>query len=70
MVVIHVNGEMRRYQAQDAPKTLAALVESLGLDLSKIAIERNRQVIPRSTLNQTTLADGDVVEIIHFVGGG
>jgi thiazole synthase len=42
----------------------------MGLDPAKVAVERNREVIPRSQYNQTTLADGDKLEIVQFIGGG
>ena len=60
----------------DAPHTLpesatvAALLEALGLDRRKIAVERNAAVVPRSTYDQASLADGDRLEIVHFIGGG
>lgn len=52
------------------PMTLAALVERLGLDARKVAIERNLEIVPRSTYGATALADGDRLEIVNFVGGG
>jgi sulfur carrier protein len=61
-----VNGEDRRV---DAPH-VAALVTSLGLDLRKVAVERNLEIVPRSLYAQTVLADGDRIEIVHFIGGG
>jgi thiamine biosynthesis protein ThiS len=62
-----VNGEARAFTG---PPTLAALVESLGLDLRKVAVERNLEVVPRRVLGETPLADGDRIEIVHFIGGG
>ncbi|WP_298912376.1 sulfur carrier protein ThiS [uncultured Algimonas sp.] len=50
--------------------TVAALVAHLGLPERKIAIERNREVVPKSTFGEVRLADHDVLEIIHFIGGG
>lgn len=63
---IHVNGEEREVQAT----TLSGLVEALGLDPRKVAIERNLEIVPRSLHGQTPLADGDRIEIVQFVGGG
>ncbi|MFC0632590.1 sulfur carrier protein ThiS [Brevundimonas balnearis] len=63
---IHVNGEQREVQAT----TLSDLVEALGLDPRKVAIERNLEIVPRSLHGQTPLADGDRIEIVQFVGGG
>jgi sulfur carrier protein len=50
--------------------TLALLVERLGLDPRKVAIERNLEIVPRSTYADTALCDGDRLEIVNFVGGG
>ncbi len=61
-----VNGEPRRVE----PGSIAALVRSLDLDPAKVAVERNGEIVPRSTLGDVALADGDVLEIVHFVGGG
>jgi len=61
-----VNGEPRRA----APGSIADLVRSLELDPAKVAVERNGEIVPRSTLSDVALADGDVLEIVHFVGGG
>jgi thiamine biosynthesis protein ThiS len=61
-----VNGESRR----TAAATIAALVQELGLKPDKVAVERNGTIVPRSTLAAAPLADGDVLEIVHFVGGG
>ncbi|MCZ8018983.1 sulfur carrier protein ThiS [Novosphingobium sp.] len=61
-----VNGEPRRA----AHGTVADLVRSLELDPAKVAVERNGLIVPRSTLGDVALVDGDVLEIVHFVGGG
>jgi thiazole synthase len=61
-----VNGEPRR----TAAATIAALVGELGLKPEKVAVEHNGTIAPRSTLAEAALADGDVLEIVHFVGGG
>ncbi len=61
-----VNGEPRRAPAGP----IAQLVRSLELDPAKVAVERNGEIVPRSTLADVPLADGDVLEIVHFVGGG
>ena len=62
-----VNGEPRRAAAGD---TVADLVRALGLDPARVAVERNGEIAPRSTLANVRLEDGDVLEIVHFVGGG
>lgn len=63
---IQVNGEHREVEAA----TILALVEELGLDVRKVAVERNLQIVPRSLHGSTALADGDRVELVQFVGGG
>ncbi|AXB75259.1 sulfur carrier protein ThiS [Novosphingobium sp. P6W] len=66
-LLLTVNGEPRRV----APgSSIADLVTGLGLDPAKVAVERNAEIAPRSTLADVILADGDVLEIVHFVGGG
>jgi thiamine biosynthesis protein ThiS len=62
-----VNGEARIFPVL---RDLAALVSELGLDGRKVAIERNLEIVPRSAYGKTRLADGDRIEIVHFIGGG
>ncbi len=64
---IIINGESR---AVPAGTTIAALLGELGLDATKVAVERNLSIAPRSAFGATRLADGDRLEIVHFVGGG
>lgn len=63
---IQVNGEDRETKAA----TILALVEELGLDIRKVAVERNLEIVPRSLHGATALADGDRIEVVQFVGGG
>ncbi|MCC7265877.1 MAG: sulfur carrier protein ThiS [Caulobacteraceae bacterium] len=49
---------------------VAGLVEALGLDPRKVAVEVNLEIVPRSLYGQAALNDGDQVEIVHFIGGG
>jgi thiazole synthase len=62
-----VNGEPRRIAAG---ASIADLVRSLELNPQKVAVERNGAIAPRSALGEISLGDGDVLEIVHFVGGG
>jgi thiamine biosynthesis protein ThiS len=62
-----VNGEPRAFGALAC---VAELVAALGLDLKKVAVERNLEIVPRSAYLRTPLADGDRIEIVHFIGGG
>ena len=66
MIAIILNGEQRQVRAG----SVADLVAALGLDVKKVAVERNREIVPRSTLSDVALAEGDALEIVHFVGGG
>jgi thiazole synthase len=66
-VEITLNGEARRL---DAPTSVHGLLESLGLDPAKIAVERNLEIVPRSTYGEVGIAHGDRLEIVHFIGGG
>jgi thiamine biosynthesis protein ThiS len=61
-----INGESQISSAE----TLGALVEGLGMKPDRVAIELNREIVPRDQWPQTTLHDGDRLEIVHFVGGG
>jgi thiazole synthase len=66
-ISIRVNGEHRRvYDGM----TLAELASELGLVPEKVAVERNLEIVPRSTLAKVKIEDGDELEIVHFVGGG
>ena len=64
---VRINGEQRRVIAGT---TIAALVAEIGLDPARVAVERNLEIVPRSTLAEVAVADGDAFEIVHFVGGG
>ena len=63
---ITLNGAPHR----SAATTIADLVRELELVPEKVAVERNGVIVPRSTLAEAPLADGDTLEIVHFVGGG
>jgi thiamine biosynthesis protein ThiS len=67
IITLTLNGEARTIIAG---ATVADLVRDIGLDPAKVAVERNLEIVPRSTLANVLLADGDVLEIVHFVGGG
>jgi thiazole synthase len=66
-ISIQLNGETRRIADG---LTIAALCQELDLDPAKVAVERNMEIVPRSTLGDVKVADGDQLEIVHFVGGG
>ena len=64
---ITLNGEKTSF---DVPVTVAALVEKLGLDRRKIAVEVNLEIVPKSSYEEKKIAEGDNVEIVHFIAGG
>lgn len=66
-ISISVNGQHRR--VRDG-MTIADLVLDLGLEPTKVAVERNLEIVPRSTLAEVVVEDGDDFEIVTFVGGG
>ena len=63
---VQVNGEVREVAAA----TILALIEELGLDIRKVAVERNLEIVPRSLHASTVLAEDDRIELVQFVGGG
>ena len=64
---VQVNGETRRISAG---ATIAAMLSELGIDPTRVAVERNREIVPRSTIGHVPVDAGDEFEIVHFVGGG
>ena len=64
---VTVNGEP--HQLPDH-LTVRGLIEHLGLTEGPVAVEKNREVVPRAEHESTPLGEGDVLEIVHFVGGG
>jgi thiazole synthase len=64
---IRVNGEHRRVPGD---LSVTDLLNELGLDPQRVAVERNLEIVPRSSLGAVQVEDGDDYEIVHFVGGG
>jgi thiazole synthase len=64
---IRINGEHRRVPDE---MTVTDLLNELGLDPARVAVERNLEIVPRSSLAAVQVEDGDDYEIVHFVGGG
>ena len=62
-----VNGELRQ---ADPGTTVAGLLRVMGIDPARVAVERNRDVVPRATWAEAGLSDGDKIEIVAFIGGG
>jgi sulfur carrier protein len=65
---LQINGEEKTFDL--AVPTLAALVETLGMKSDRVAIELNRDIVPRDRWPDTNLQEGDKLEVVHFVGGG
>ncbi|MDW2885940.1 sulfur carrier protein ThiS [Exiguobacterium artemiae] len=67
-MTIRLNG--KNYALTGEIKTLHDLLEELKIQGQVVIIEQNQQIIDRSRYPDTTVASGDVIEIVHFVGGG
>ncbi|GHF27404.1 thiamine biosynthesis protein ThiS [Kordiimonas sediminis] len=67
MITITVNGDEKRISEG---QTIADYIIGLGFDPTKVAVERNREIAPKSTFNTQVLSAGDTLEIVHFIGGG
>ncbi|WKL56401.1 sulfur carrier protein ThiS [Asticcacaulis sp. ZE23SCel15] len=66
MVKILLNGESKEVGAAN----ILALIEEIGIEARKLAVEQNLEIVPRSQYHETAINDGDRIEIVHFVGGG
>jgi thiamine biosynthesis protein ThiS len=64
---LQINGEDKTYEG---PLTLASLINNMGLKSDRVAVELNRDIVPRERWDKTSLSEGDRLEIVHFVGGG
>jgi thiazole synthase len=64
---VTINGEPRAF---DAPMSVADVLRTIGVEPAKVAVERNRAIVPKSTYADVTVADGDNLEVVHFIGGG
>ena len=66
-IQIKVNGKPQKLPENSS---VAALTKVLALNESQIAIERNREIVPRSRWDEEQVAEGDEIEIVRFIGGG
>jgi thiamine biosynthesis protein ThiS len=64
---LFINGDEKSFAD---PLSLAQLVEQLGMKGDRVAVELNREIVSRAQWSETSLRDGDRLEIVHFVGGG
>lgn len=66
-VLVRVNGKERRIPAGTA---ISALLTDLAVSTPRVAVERNREIVPKSSYEATRVEEGDEIEIVEFVGGG
>ena len=64
---ITLNGEKH---ALETGSNIVDLIEKLGLNMDKLAIERNLEIVPKSKFAMTIIKEGDKLELVHFIGGG
>lgn len=67
MISIRINGDVKRIQTG---QTAADVLRDLALDPARVALERNREIVPKSRYSDTAIEEGDTLEIVHFIGGG
>jgi len=64
---LFINGEEKTFVDE---LSLAGLIEQMGMKGDRVAVELNREIVPRAQWTATALRDGDRLEVVHFVGGG
>ena len=64
--MLTINGQ----SVDAAGKTVAEYLEEAGYNTVRIAVERNEEIVPKAKYAETVLADGDIAEVVNFVGGG
>jgi sulfur carrier protein len=69
-ITLLLNGQTRTFEALASGASLEQLVDELALKADRIAVERNGEIAPRTSWGAVTVADGDRIEVVHFVGGG
>jgi thiazole synthase len=67
VITLTVNGDTQRIKAE---QSLYEFVSMLGFKPEKVAVERNLEIVPKSTFKEVILCEGDNLEIVHFIGGG
>jgi sulfur carrier protein len=68
LIALTINGNARRFE--EAELTLAQLMQKLGLEGKRVAVERNGEIVSRGAFIETRLVAGDKLEIVGAVGGG
>lgn len=67
MIKVTINGDQMSFEKA---MSVNALMQELGLTEGRVALEKNREIVPRSTFDEVLVNDGDEMEIVHFIGGG
>lgn len=67
MINVTINGDALKFET---PLCLDELLMKLDIEQDKVAIEHNREIVPKSTFHRVKVTDGDNLEIVHFIGGG
>ena len=67
VITVSINGELRQLPTNT---TVATLIEQMGLTGKRVALERNGEIVPRSTFATQPLSESDKLEIVVAVGGG
>ena len=65
-----INGQQREFAELSETSTVSDLLAALQLKGDRVALERNGEIVSRSAWGETPIADGDKIEVVHFVGGG
>jgi sulfur carrier protein len=69
-LTVVLNGQLKSFTGLDAAASVERLVTELGLKGDRVAVEHNGEIVPRSRWAETSLSEGDRLEVVHFVGGG
>ena len=69
-MLLVINGQTRTLDEINKTSTVADLIAALGMQAERVAVERNGEIVSRSTWASTTVMEGDRLEIVQFVGGG
>ena len=67
---LQVNGDPRRLDSASSPASLVSVIEALDQDPRVVVVEQNGMIVPRSQWEETTVCEGDTLEIVTIVGGG
>lgn len=69
-LTVQLNGQPRSLADLTSPTDLASVIAALSLKADRIAVEHNGEIVSRTAWPQASVANGDRLEIVHFVGGG